>query len=130
MKRILIEKWIAALRSGKYKQARGIMKNADGFCCLGVACELHSGFKWMDALKDNSFFYPPVWLQMDMGLCDSRDIDPNALLEICYEPDWQTLAYYLAYANDTLEWDFDRIASWIEKSILPLTQKKESINEL
>jgi hypothetical protein len=37
--------WVAALRSGKYKQAVGVLtQEADGeiigHCCLGVACEL------------------------------------------------------------------------------------------
>lgn len=38
------KKWIAALRSGKYKQTRGQLKNTAGtdpkYCCLGVAAEL------------------------------------------------------------------------------------------
>lgn len=34
-----IKKWIKALRSGKYKQARGALRNRDDFCCLGVACD-------------------------------------------------------------------------------------------
>lgn len=35
-----IEKWCAALRSGKYKQTRGRLQDEDGHCCLGVACEV------------------------------------------------------------------------------------------
>lgn len=34
-------KWIAALRSGKYKQGTGQLKQEDRFCCLGVLCDLH-----------------------------------------------------------------------------------------
>ena len=30
--------WVKALRSGEYKQTNGIMKDAEGFCCLGVLC--------------------------------------------------------------------------------------------
>lgn len=39
-------KWVAALRSGEYKQARGYLRvaktvdGASGFCCLGVLCDL------------------------------------------------------------------------------------------
>lgn len=33
--------WVAALRSGKYKQAQGVLHNYHGYCCLGVACELY-----------------------------------------------------------------------------------------
>ena len=36
--------WMKALRSGKYKQARGMLEKSYGFCCLGVACEI-MGFK-------------------------------------------------------------------------------------
>lgn len=36
------QKWVAALRSGEFKQGREWLRTADdGFCCLGVACELY-----------------------------------------------------------------------------------------
>ena len=34
--------WVAALRSGDYEQAQGVLKRDGGFCCLGVLCDLHS----------------------------------------------------------------------------------------
>lgn len=34
------KQWIRALRSGKYKQTRGALHKGEGFCCLGVACDL------------------------------------------------------------------------------------------
>jgi hypothetical protein len=36
------KKWVAALRSRKYKQTTGRLKDVstNRFCCLGVACEL------------------------------------------------------------------------------------------
>ena len=33
-------KWVNALRSGDYRQAKGALKYAGGFCCLGVLCDL------------------------------------------------------------------------------------------
>lgn len=30
--------WLAALRSGEYKQCSDMLQNGDSFCCLGVAC--------------------------------------------------------------------------------------------
>lgn len=34
-------RWIAALRSGKYKQGQGRLKTGTGeYCCLGVACAI------------------------------------------------------------------------------------------
>lgn len=49
MDEIIKARWVAALRSGEYKQATKIMRNGDSFCCLGVLCDLHSketGTEW------------------------------------------------------------------------------------
>lgn len=37
-----VKKWIAALRSGKYKQTRFLLHNTTtgGYCCLGVAADV------------------------------------------------------------------------------------------
>lgn len=34
------KKWVNALRSGKYKQTKQVLKNHEGYCCLGVACDI------------------------------------------------------------------------------------------
>lgn len=34
------KKWVAALRSGEYKQSVGYLHTDRGYCCLGVACVL------------------------------------------------------------------------------------------
>jgi len=39
-------KWVKALRSGKYEQARGALRVEDAFCCLGVACDISGLGKW------------------------------------------------------------------------------------
>ena len=46
--------WVAALRSRHYSQNRGALKvtggsgRADGYCCLGVACEISGLGRWLD----------------------------------------------------------------------------------
>lgn len=41
---------VAALRSGKYVQGRGCLRNNDNqFCCLGVACDVSGQGKWVFA---------------------------------------------------------------------------------
>lgn len=35
-----VNEWITVLRSGKFKQAKGKLQRDEGYCCLGVACEL------------------------------------------------------------------------------------------
>jgi hypothetical protein len=34
------EKWVAALRSGEYKQIQGFLHTEGGFCCLGVLTDI------------------------------------------------------------------------------------------
>jgi hypothetical protein len=42
MKKTVMKKWVSALRSGKYKQGAGQLRDSDDqFCCLGVLCDLH-----------------------------------------------------------------------------------------
>ena len=47
MKQNIMKKWIKALRSGKYKQGEGTLKQYDSkgqaqHCCLGVLCDLYN----------------------------------------------------------------------------------------
>lgn len=40
MKKSIATKWVKALRSGKYKKTTHILKDNNGYCCLGVLCEV------------------------------------------------------------------------------------------
>ena len=40
MNKALKAKWIAALRSGGYKQGQNFLAADDTFCCLGVLCDV------------------------------------------------------------------------------------------
>ncbi len=40
MKKEIANAWIAALRSGEYRQGKGVLRRNNSFCCLGVLCEL------------------------------------------------------------------------------------------
>ena len=46
----LKQKWVRALRSGKYEQATGALRNEDGFCCLGVLCDVYDPDKWVEPI--------------------------------------------------------------------------------
>jgi hypothetical protein len=45
MKQEFKEKWIKALESGKYPQAKNTLRSKEGYCCLGVLCEV-AGAIW------------------------------------------------------------------------------------
>jgi len=40
MLNLVAKKWVAALRSGKYEQGTGQLRNGDTYCCLGVLCDV------------------------------------------------------------------------------------------
>lgn len=43
----LQEEWLEALEGGKYAQATGQLRMDDGYCCLGVACDLYTHGGWV-----------------------------------------------------------------------------------
>lgn len=48
----VIEKWVAALRSGKYQQGvsylRSKFEGGEKHCCLGVLCDVTEGIEWKE----------------------------------------------------------------------------------
>jgi hypothetical protein len=76
-------RWVAALRSGDYKQGKGFLrtkgkgKQADKFCCLGVLCELAVKAKVINPpdIDSNTFNYGAYIYG------GSIDILPNSVTE-------------------------------------------------
>lgn len=56
------KKWIRALRSGRFKQAHDSLRTEDGFCCLGVLCDLYrqetKRGEWRDDIENGFVFHP------------------------------------------------------------------------
>jgi hypothetical protein len=41
------QKWVEALRSGEYKQGKGVLRSkSDEYCCLGVLCDIVDPEGW------------------------------------------------------------------------------------
>lgn len=77
MKKEIKEKWVKALRSGKYKQATcSLHVKGGGYCCLGVLTDLY--------LKDK-------------GISDgwSKDVDGKSCLVKLSKKGWYQLESYL-----------------------------------
>lgn len=79
------KKWVAELRSGKYQQAKGRLQSDNGYCCLGVACELYektTGYtlKRYDGSKrfkgtslHGDYIQVRTWLGLSGGLGEFED---------------------------------------------------------
>lgn len=100
--------WIAALRSGKYKQARYKLKARNGaMCCLGVLADLQ-GKEWVWDATDQEY------VDFD-GTSDVREIQKAGVKPVA--------ARQLAEMNDGApgiggkRYSFPEIADWIEKNL-------------
>lgn len=48
----LKDKWLTALRSGEYSQTSYSLRDENGFCCLGVLCDIIDPEGWCGNLED------------------------------------------------------------------------------
>lgn len=50
------EKWVAALRSGKYEQGRhSLHGERNSYCCLGVLCDISGLGKWGELVNNRPY---------------------------------------------------------------------------
>ena len=49
------QEWVAALRSGDYRQVRGLLRQKNSFCCLGIACDISGLGKWKSGLVSMAY---------------------------------------------------------------------------
>lgn len=101
----IVEKWCAALRSGKYKQCTSRLKVDTAYCCLGVLGEVVCGLPIGDA-------YPLFYLTMDDWL--SLGFPAYCTNELGEVRDTQK---FLAEMNDEEGKSFAEIADWIEEHL-------------
>ena len=94
MNKVWKERWVKALRSGKYKQGKGHLHANGKYCCLGVLRQIVT---------------PGSLIESENG-----DLLPNFLLQkVCLHHETQDR---LADMNDT-GWTFESIANYIEKRL-------------
>lgn len=95
------QKWVAALRSGEYKQGIGFLKTEQGYCCLGVACAMLGIPTEGLVIQKGTVGIP----EMLTGHGNSH-----------YNPDFNPLVEKLAGLNDGGK-SFNEIADYIEANL-------------
>jgi hypothetical protein len=125
-------KWLAALRSGEYEQARGSLQRERsrdfqtgqiqfGFCCLGVLCDLAAqedvcwwqGFGAITSTSEGLRFDDEALPPAVMDWAGLEDADPQVAVVVEEEEQVETLSKL----NDSYKFDFNRIASLIEEHL-------------
>jgi hypothetical protein len=113
------ERWVSALRSNKYNQTTEFLKDDDGFCCLGVLCELavedkviDPAFRHAESLR---WFY-----EDDYGILPSKVQEWAGLHEnpwVQYDEDGLSHYSSLSELNDEKRKTFREIADIIEVAL-------------
>ena len=104
------KEWVAALRSGKYKQCRCVLNNTveDSFCTIGVACELAHN-KGLLAKELPSSLHVPYAATYD----GCRTSPPDVVMDLLQLD--ERSASVLINLNDNGEHSFNAIASEVEQ---------------
>ena len=119
------EKWVAALRSGEYKQTKQTLHDKNGFCCLGVLCDLYLKENDLDWQEHN--YDPKVLVCFDREdtlpdeVADWADIPTNPYVNVPGYLECVALAalndgsdYETPITRDIKPRDFNQIADLIE----------------
>ena len=123
MNRAIALKWARALESGEYRQATGQLRSVNGFCCLGVLCNLHAQAHPEIAAREHKLDWylgentelpeaVMIWADMmDIGasFVDDFRIEYTNFENVICEADG------LIDLNDNAKFDFKQIAAIIRK---------------
>lgn len=115
-------KWLAALRSGKYQQTRFWLHRPNGFCCLGVACDLADSEQWYpsEATDDNDNPVKVYETRSQSKELPARGDLPDEVFEVLFQSSMDldnSVMGHIANLNDDEEWSFAMIADWIEEHL-------------
>lgn len=122
----LKEQWIEALRSEKYSQGHGMLRDlADNFCCLGVLCDIKDPSKWEDLgidedeEGDDGYFGPfGTYLEDDSYAPDdliNEVFEGEQLATNPYPEGRYSVQEWLSELNDSGKYTFKDIADLIEQ---------------
>jgi len=119
MKKEIADKWVAALKSGKYEQSRLRLKTSEGYCCLGVLCDISGLGKWeVDERGIDKIVYKYVKENdtAETALLSSTVTDWAGMINHAGQLPIEVIGVkYLFQLNDSGKMNFNQIADIIEK---------------
>lgn len=109
-----VQKWITALRSGDYEQTTEVLRGDVGFCCLGVACDIHAKETKMEWSDDRSYMQHLTDLPEEVVEFYGLPFSKGILVEILNNSN----PVDLTILNDNYGYSFsmiaDELANWID----------------
>ncbi|MFY1688155.1 hypothetical protein [Plantactinospora sp. WMMB782] len=126
MKQEIKDQWTAALRSGEFKQGASRLRTAEGYCCLGVLCEIavKEGVIGPASQDEHGLYeYPDPHLSDNPEENDPdrtvHGVLPDAVVKWAGLGDFNPVIHGLTLAdrNDNQGWTFDQLADLIEREL-------------
>jgi hypothetical protein len=115
MKDDVKKKWVAALRSGKYKQGCGALRRNDEYCCLGVLCDVYrkeTGKRWVRQKGHEEFA-----IHQSTGGLPTRVREWAGLDQARIDLDWDGKNESVVLLNDVYRVPFEKLADAIEEQL-------------
>lgn len=122
-------RWVSALRSGRYEQAKYRLRSDTGYCCLGVLCDVVAedvAVDWLDEVDEEE-------LEAIYTFDDEKSVLPPCVAKyaglILLNPEVEMTEFSaaldcdvtskrnLAELNDSGDYDFNAIADLIEAQL-------------
>ena len=108
-------KWVAALRSGEYKQGYGRLfsPREKSYCCLGVLCDVIDPKGWDMVTSEDGKEY------CNGHVLDAPHVDPQGAISEYVDGNIidKALQVQLANKNDSRNYNFTEIAMFIEANV-------------
>jgi hypothetical protein len=101
-----IQKWIDALRSGKYTQCEDRLQKNNSFCCLGVACKIF--------ISEKDQVMQPNTQQLFGITPQDQPKAPTWLKKINLQFETDSHESFIEYMNDIENMSFDEIADMLQ----------------
>jgi hypothetical protein len=116
------QRWLDALRSGEYKQTTETLRDENGFCCLGVLCDIHAkerGANWVKRIESYELYGEVQLLPLSVQEWAGLDNDMGGVVDFEYEGGGEIhlRADTLPEINDSWHKDFNEIADLIEAQL-------------
>jgi len=116
------QRWLEALRSGEYKQTSETLRDENGFCCLGVLCDIHAkerGTNWVKLVDIYELYGEIQLLPLSVQEWAGLDNDMGGLVDFDCEKDgvMYVKSESLPEINDTWRKNFNEIADLIETQL-------------
>jgi hypothetical protein len=111
MRKDIADMWVDALRSGEYAQTKELLRDDEGYCCLGVLCDLHRRRTGEGDWAGSAYRVddrPEQW---------SETVLPNPVMEWAYvrsDPTDVNSGEFFTQLNDDKGYTFDQLADIIE----------------